>query len=178
MWEEEYINKIRFGVIEDHYDHFWPCQIFIFSSKIEKLLTSVSTKFDKILEIHFVWWTIWYFEVRMTSGQNSVVPKSEGRSAERVKSQNQPHWSIRNQNMSGLPSFNLEKGLFPPYFPSKLSQEVEIWYTNFAGVIDFTYCGFYFENPLRRLTAHKFVFVAWISYVLSLFLAQFPFKFR
>ena len=24
------INKIRFDILEDHYDHFWPCLIYIF----------------------------------------------------------------------------------------------------------------------------------------------------
>ena len=30
QFEEEGINKIRFVVLEDHYDHFWKCRICIF----------------------------------------------------------------------------------------------------------------------------------------------------
>ena len=29
MDEGRDISKIRFGALEDRYDHFWPCQIFI-----------------------------------------------------------------------------------------------------------------------------------------------------
>ena len=42
--EGEEQNKIRFGVLEDQYDHFWPCQIFIFTMRFFNFLFPSKTK--------------------------------------------------------------------------------------------------------------------------------------
>ena len=36
----------------------------------------------------------------------------------------------------GVPFFDFEKGLFLPYLPSELSEEVEILYAHLVGVLD------------------------------------------
>ena len=43
--------------------------------------------------------------------------------------------------MMGFILFGLEKGLFPLYLISKLSQEVEIWYADVVETIDMNFGG-------------------------------------
>ena len=49
---------------------------------------------------------------------------------------NQPHKSIWRGDMEFLPPFDLKKVLFLPCLPSKLSEEVEIWYVHLLKGLD------------------------------------------
>ena len=85
--------------------------------------------------------------VGMTLSKNSVMPQFGSGGTERPKMQNcsfwsnqykiqnctniwknEPHKWIGKGDMRGFLVFYFEKGLFFPYLPNELSQEVEIWY--------------------------------------------------
>ena len=102
------------------------------------LLCSIPIKIDQIWEIGYNWRRIWYSRVRMTSVQNSVVPKFRRGGAEKLKSKkliffkqtignpklciipnNQPLKSIRNGDMSGFFFFDFEKEVSFPYLSSE-----------------------------------------------------------
>ena len=82
--ESRNINKNRFAsqkIVADILSHV---RYLFFPVKTkDHFLRSISTIMNQIWETG----TISYSEVRMTSGQNSVAPKFEGRGSERIKSQ-------------------------------------------------------------------------------------------
>ena len=145
QWKPEYCGLLTYSKIRRRSTNEIYCgasEIFIhlpFDSK-SHLLCSIPTKFDQIWEMGLDWRQIWYYEMWMTTDQNSVMSQFEGggiRDWNRKngfffsRSMGNPKWcnisknqlprSIRRGDMEFSPLFVLEKERFIPYLPYKLS---------------------------------------------------------
>ena len=139
-------TKIRFGVIEDYYDHYWPYQIFIFiplpfpSETKNHLFSSISTKINQIWEISSDWWQIWYAKVEMTSSRNSILPKLGRGDAERLESQKLFFFEPVNRESKVISSRFIRRGavkVFLIFYLEKWLFLTELPYINIARKLKF-----------------------------------------
>ena len=173
------INRISFLRFQRTIgDHSWPYNISTLPVELKNyLLSLIATKIDQIWEIGFDWRVVWYSGVGMM-GQNSVVFKFGKGSAEGLKPRIKPTEAAQNcityLKISFLGQLGGEiswKKVFLSYHPTNMSYEVEIWYDDLVGAIDVPFGGFDFSDSRCPFTAQKFVFLAWFTYFLNLFLA-------
>ena len=68
---------------------------------------------------------------------------------------NQPSRSFRREDLKSFSSIDLEKRLFLPCLPTKLSQEVEIQYVHLVGTLNVLFGSLDFSAPLHSLTCSQ-----------------------